>query len=97
MKLIFLLTLSFCFSGLLNAQEKPVTTPVLKQTKPVMADTNKGKNRPVPVASAIKLATPVTVTENLIFNKWKASRWVENGFWSGYVYARILYFMPTGT
>ena len=62
-----------------------------------MADTNKAENRSVPVASAIKLATPVTVTENLIFHKWKASRWVENGLWSGYVYAPDFIFYANGT
>lgn len=97
MKTIFLLTISYCLTGFLNAQVKQVTTPVIKQTQTVMADINKGKNRPVPVASAIKLATPVTVTENLIFNKWKASRWVENGFWSGYVYAPDFIFFANGT
>ena len=97
MKTVFLLTFSYCFTGFLNAQVKPVNTPVIKKTQIVMADTNKAENRSVPVASAIKLATPVTVTENLIFHKWKASRWVENGLWSGYVYAPDFIFYANGT
>lgn len=97
MKTIFLLTFSCCITGFLKAQVKLVTTPVIKQTQTVNADTNKSKNRFLPVASAIKLATPVTVTENLIFQKWKASRRVENGLWSGYVYAPDFIFYANGT
>lgn len=97
MKTVFLLTFSYCFTGFLNAQVKLVNTPVKKQTQTVKADTNKSKNRPAPVDSAIKLATPVTVTENLIFHKWKVPRWEENGLWSGYVYAPDLIFYANGT
>lgn len=97
MKTLFLLAFSYSFTGILNAQVKPVTTRVIKQTQTVMADTNKGKNRSVPVASAIKLATPVTVTDYLIFHKWKASRWIENSLWKGYVYAQDFIFYANGT
>jgi hypothetical protein len=83
MKMIFLFAISFCCLGFLNAQVKPVITPVLKQTQVVRVDTNKVNYRQVPATSAIKRAMPATVNEALIFYNWKATRWVSNNMWSG--------------
>gem|GEM_PF-3467250 len=87
MKSIFFFAISFCYSSLLMAQVKPATTPVLKRTQIAKADTNIAHTRQVPAGSAIKLVTPVTLTENLLFHQWKGSRWVTNAFYSGYLHA----------
>ncbi|MFT3675117.1 MAG: hypothetical protein QM781_04390 [Chitinophagaceae bacterium] len=96
MKSIFLFAISFCHSSLLMAQVKPATTPALKQTQIAKADTNIARTRQVPAGSAIKLITPVTLTENLLFHQWKGSRWVNNSLYNGYLYANFT-FNPNGT
>lgn len=99
MKKIFLLAIGFCFLGLLNAQTKPksITTPVVKQTQIVKADTNSGKIQQAPGITTIKKLLPTTVNENLVFYKWKASRWLENSFWKGVISAPDFTFHSNGT
>lgn len=99
MKKIFLLAIGFCFSGLLSAQVKPksIAAPVVKQTQIATPDINIGNTKPVTAASTIKRALPVTVNENLAFYKWKASRWMQNSMWSGYLSAQSFRFNTNGT
>lgn len=97
MKKIFPFVLGFCFSGWLNAQVKPATTSVVKQTQTVKSGTNSGKIKQVPAAFAVKQAMPVTVTETLVFYKWKATRWFENAVWKGELSAPDFTFTGNGT
>ena len=86
----------FC-SGLLNAQIKPITTPVVKQLKIAKPDTNKKNIHLTPTASAIKQALTATVNENLIVYKWIATRWLENAMWKGEISAPDFKFNGNGT
>lgn len=100
MKKIFFLTIGFCFFGLSNAQvkQKPVPPPVVKQTQIVKADSNSVKIQQPPTASTIKRILPATVTENLLFYKWKATRLGLNplGEEKGTILLRILRLKQTG-
>ncbi|MGC4100002.1 hypothetical protein [Ferruginibacter sp.] len=97
MKKIVLLVIGFCFLGLVNAQVKPITTPVVKQTQIVKLDSNSGNNQKIPIAASIKQALPTTVKENLVLYKWKATRWMENALWKGELSAPNLTFNGNGT
>ena len=97
MKKISFLSIGLCFSGLLIAQVKPVTTPVVKQPLIAKPETNKKNIQLVPAASAIKQTLPATVNENLIFYKWKATRWFENAMWKGEISAPDFTFNGNGT
>lgn len=97
MKKLFLLAVGFCFLGLLNAQTKPITAPVIKQTQTVKADANSSYKKPVTAAPVINRALPVTVNENLVFYKWKATRWFENTMWKGEISTPDFTFHGNGT
>lgn len=99
MKKISFLLIGLCFSGFLIAQvkTKPITTPVVNPVQIAKPDTSKKNIQLVPAVSSTKRALPATVNENLVFYKWKASRWLENAFWKGIISAPDFTFYGNGT
>ncbi|MBK0383467.1 hypothetical protein I5M32_10900 [Pedobacter sp. SD-b] len=97
MKKRFILAIGICSSGLLNAQTRPLATPMVKQTQTAKANTNSSYKKPVTAAPLINRALPVTVNENLVFYKWKAARWFESAMWKGEISAPDFTFHGNGT